>query len=136
MPERDQPFRGRESFRLTPFLLGTIVMALVASGMVIAAWSVNVRSAPPVLGPESGGALPRRGMLILILAVGFAIVAWISVVIAFTRDQIMRHFDAVAAQLKDEAEQEGVFRGMNMVTEERRTPPPTDPAHRVVPFRR
>ena len=136
MPERDQPRRGSESFRLTAFLLGTIVFALVASGLVIAAWSVNVRSVPATLPTDTGGALPRRGVLILIVAIGFACVAWISVVIAFTRDQIMRHFDAVAAQLKDEAEQEGVFRGMNMITEERTTPPPTDPAHRVVPFRR
>jgi len=136
VPERDQSLRGSESFRLTPFLLGTIVTALVATGLVIAAWSINVRAVPAMLATQAGGALPRPGVFILILAVGFATVAWLSVVIAFARDQIMRHFDAVAAQLKDEAEQEGVFRGMNMVNDERRTPPPSDPAHRVVPFRR
>ena len=130
MPERDQPLGGRESFRLTPFLLGAIVVALVASGLAIAAWAIEARPVPP----PAAGDLPSQRYLIP--AVGFAAVSWICVVIAFVRDQIMRHFESVAARLKEEAEQEGVFRGMNLVTEERRTPPPRGSAHKVVPFQR
>jgi hypothetical protein len=137
VPERDQ--RGRETFRLTPFLLGALVLALITTGLVMLAWYSNAGRAPAPGGgaappPPPPPPPPQHGYLIV--AVGLACIAWISVIIAFTRDQIMRHFDNVAAQLVERAEQEGIFRGMNIAEDERAAPPPPDPDQRVIPFHR
>jgi hypothetical protein len=131
VPERDQ--RGRETFRLTPFFLGTLILALISTALVMLVWS-SLAGRAPAPGPGAPPPPPDSGYLIV--AVGLACIAWISVVIAFTRDQIMRHFENVAGQLVERAEQEGIFRGMNIAEDERPVPPPPDPDQRVIPFHR
>jgi hypothetical protein len=124
-PGRSAPHR--DTVTLSPFLLASILAALVSTAVLILVWYVDV-TAPPQSGPTQQRAN-------LVVAVGVTSVAWASVVFAFCRDTILRRmeelgeqlaerFSRTAAELAEQAEQTGVFRGMELET---RRPRPSRP---------
>jgi hypothetical protein len=132
-----RPARGLDALSVTPFLLGAILAALVSTGALIATWYADADA-----GPATSSAS-------LVVAVGLTSVAWASVVFAICRETILRrldelghqlgqqrahlraaearlneHFSRTAADLVEQAEESGVFRGMDIET---RRPRPARP---------
>lgn len=117
MLQRSGPSHGRDAVPLTPFLLLTILAALVSTAVLMVLWYIDTHT-PPTDEPSAHDAN-------LIVAVGFTSVAWASVVFALCRDAILRRIDELgdqvartAAELVEQAEQSGVFRGMTIAEEE------------------
>jgi hypothetical protein len=128
--------RGRDALLISPFLLASILWALVSTAWLIALWYSDVHTAPT----ESGVAPTRAS---LIVSVGVTTVAWAAVVFVVCRDAILRRLDDLseqisqtgtglnqqittsaakvtddvidaAAELAEQAEASGVFRGIAM----------------------
>ncbi|HEY7223204.1 MAG TPA: hypothetical protein VH561_06305 [Micromonosporaceae bacterium] len=126
MGPRDRSARGRELITLTPFLLGAILVALASTVVVVAAWHAAAGPPQPAAGTSSAAQAN------LIVAVGFAAAAWASVFFAVSRDMILRRIDELgeridrntldladelartASDIAMQAEETGVFRGMEI----------------------
>jgi hypothetical protein len=108
-------------------LLTAIVAALVSTAIMVVLWYLDSTTPPP---PGASGLArgpgPHRASLIV--AVGAAAVSWLWLLSAVYHEHLMvrieslgDRLDATAARLRDEAEQEGVFKGMAI---ERAAAPP------------
>ncbi len=138
---RLRPARSRDTLQLTPFLLVAILAAMVSTAALFSVWYADVHTVP-----QAGSSVNHAN---LIVAVGVAGVAWAAVVFAACRDVVMRRLDELAeqfgqaigdvrqhvtltaarltdhltdtaAELAEQAEASGVFRGIEM---EARRPP-------------
>ena len=145
MPQPGRSARGLDAGWISPLLFGTVLAALVSTGVVIAVWHVDA---------TTPAAQPSTHRADLAVAVGLAAVAWVSVVFVYCRDIILRrmdefgdqlaaqhaeltqalqaaenrlveHFSRTASDLAEQAEESGVFRGMELET--RRLKPPARP---------
>lgn len=114
--ERAESARNGAGFHLTPLLLTTVVFAVVATVVLAVMWSVDADTPPP---PPPGRIPPppptHAG---LNLAVAVFAVAWVAVIVAACRDQVLRRIDqmsdrlaAASIRFAEEREEDGYFRG-------------------------
>jgi hypothetical protein len=101
-------------------LLTAVMAALVSTAIMVVLWYLDTTTPPPL--DESGlrrGPGPHRSSLIV--AVGAGAVSWLWLLSAVYHEQLMSRIeslgdrlDATANRLREEAEQDGVFRGMDI----------------------
>jgi hypothetical protein len=112
-------------------LLTAIVAAVLSTAIMVVLWYLDTTTPQPLdePGPRSGPG-PHRSSLIV--SVGIAAVSWLWLLSAVYHEHLMSRIDslgdrldATAARLREEAEQEGVFRGMDI---ERSAQSPVSPA--------
>jgi hypothetical protein len=130
---------GRSGLVLSPLLLGTVLVAVVGTIVLVALWFIDV---------TSPGASVRANLSV---AVAFAGASWAAVFFAVCRDVILQRLDEVSEQitrsqaeivahitkmttdLAVQAEERGVFRGLEIAE---RTGSPPHPGGKVVPHPR
>jgi hypothetical protein len=92
--------RGTDGLVVSPILLGTILVALVSTAVLIAAWYMDV-TAP--VAPAGSGLAPHRANLIV--AVGVSCLAWAAVFFAICFDLLLRRIEDLTERL-DQARSE------------------------------
>jgi hypothetical protein len=116
--------RENAPFRLTPMLLASVVAAVACTILLALAFNddFNARQIPGQPPPHS------RSTLVVVAAV--TVIAWVALLIAIARDQIVRHIDGATARIMaqtsiygEHREQEGVFLGMDLQARDQTTPP-------------
>jgi hypothetical protein len=110
-------------------LLTTLTAAVLSTVFLAILWYVDANTPPlPPAPPPRGGPPPPPpppGRAVVALAAGTFAIAWVSVIVVACRDQILRRIeqisDRVAAasiEFAEQREEEGVFRGMRIATED------------------
>jgi hypothetical protein len=136
--------RDGVSFHASPLLVGSGIAALASTILLAVMSYLDINAARPL--PRGPGQLPgppppsHAGLLI---AIGLFTIAWVAVVAAICRDQIVRRINAAAEQITTAAldygehrYNEGYFRALTINQSEQ--PPPIDdpPSGEVLHFPR
>ncbi|MEV6597112.1 hypothetical protein AB0M36_09655 [Actinoplanes sp. NPDC051346] len=94
-------------FQMSKLLVGCLVVAIASTGALVITSIVGFPERP---GPPPGLGLPPgpppnvRGIAVLIVVTGIFVLAWLAVLVAFARDQILRRLGDQPAgpdQIKD-----------------------------------
>jgi hypothetical protein len=137
-PTRDAPFQ------LTPLLLTSLIAAILCSVCLAVMWYVDANLGQPPPQPGQRPPPPPASHATLIVAASNFVIAWVAVIVAAVRDQIMRRIDhiadrvtAAAMDFAEQREEDGVFRGMKIASAEDDGPDPeAGPGGHVLPFQR
>ncbi len=145
MVERAEPARNVAPFQLTPLLLTSLTAALLCTVGLAVLWYLDVNSVPGPPPPPGSRPPPPSSPYIhatLIVAAASFVIAWVAVLAAAVRDHVMRRIDQIAdrvataaMEFAEQREEEGVFRGIKIATDQGPDPDPGSTGH-IVPFHR
>jgi hypothetical protein len=129
--------RDGVSFHVSPLLLGSGLAAIASTVLLAVLWYLDAKPPPPRGGAGAPPPPPPQHLTLLVV-LGVFTVAWVAVIAAVCRDQIIRHLNGLAEQVTtatlefgEHRETEGYLRAMRVADAERK---PTGGA--VLPFPR